>query len=402
MIVECAECGTRFNLDESRLRGDSAKVRCSKCRHVFMIQKESSTQPVEPSDVSSDSYTFDTSFSGDSSILSTPADDLFAPVGSDSDFDLFGDEKEPMSPSLSSSGSEPSTPSPTDQSVTDDLFSFADVAPIDDDVPPSSPHRSTEEVAPTVADSFHFSFEEEQKTSPPPEEFDQLDFGISQPATADTEPTPMPAPDESRQVDTPSEPSSVPLAAEAPTSRFGEYRPFIIAGGSTLLLTLLMTAGYFAFKGKPGDYQRLGIQNLKTPGEEEKGSFTIQSPSAFYVKNKNDGDLFVVKASAINRYQTPRIGVEAQVTLFDKEGKPVGSAQGFCNAPIEEEELTTLPYNEILERISQGPSDDPLENTPVEPGKAAACLVVVKNVPPQAVDFGIEIIHSQSEKMEDF
>jgi predicted Zn finger-like uncharacterized protein len=39
MVVACPECGTRFSLDDSRISGDTAKVRCSRCRHVFRINR---------------------------------------------------------------------------------------------------------------------------------------------------------------------------------------------------------------------------------------------------------------------------------------------------------------------------------------------------------------------------
>jgi len=39
MMVACPECGTRFSLDDSRISGDTAKVRCSRCRHVFRINR---------------------------------------------------------------------------------------------------------------------------------------------------------------------------------------------------------------------------------------------------------------------------------------------------------------------------------------------------------------------------
>jgi predicted Zn finger-like uncharacterized protein len=35
MIITCDECATRFNLDESLLKPEGSKVRCSLCRHVF-------------------------------------------------------------------------------------------------------------------------------------------------------------------------------------------------------------------------------------------------------------------------------------------------------------------------------------------------------------------------------
>jgi len=37
MIVTCASCLTKFNLDELKIPGKGAKVRCSRCKHVFFV-----------------------------------------------------------------------------------------------------------------------------------------------------------------------------------------------------------------------------------------------------------------------------------------------------------------------------------------------------------------------------
>jgi predicted Zn finger-like uncharacterized protein len=37
MIITCASCLTKFNLDDSRIPAKGAKVRCSRCRHVFYV-----------------------------------------------------------------------------------------------------------------------------------------------------------------------------------------------------------------------------------------------------------------------------------------------------------------------------------------------------------------------------
>ncbi len=37
MIVQCANCGTKFNLDQSALPDEGAWVRCSKCQEVFQV-----------------------------------------------------------------------------------------------------------------------------------------------------------------------------------------------------------------------------------------------------------------------------------------------------------------------------------------------------------------------------
>lgn len=37
MIVTCASCLTKFNLDESKIPAKGTKVRCSRCQHVFVV-----------------------------------------------------------------------------------------------------------------------------------------------------------------------------------------------------------------------------------------------------------------------------------------------------------------------------------------------------------------------------
>ncbi|MCP4347431.1 MAG: HAMP domain-containing protein [Desulfobacterales bacterium] len=46
MIVKCEKCNTAFNLD-NRIVKPEAKVRCSKCRHVFKVHPHASEKPVE-------------------------------------------------------------------------------------------------------------------------------------------------------------------------------------------------------------------------------------------------------------------------------------------------------------------------------------------------------------------
>ncbi|MBJ6724428.1 DUF3426 domain-containing protein [Geomesophilobacter sediminis] len=40
MILQCEQCKTRFRLDDSKLKPGGVKVRCSKCRHVFLAGVE--------------------------------------------------------------------------------------------------------------------------------------------------------------------------------------------------------------------------------------------------------------------------------------------------------------------------------------------------------------------------
>jgi len=46
MIIQCEKCQTKFRLDDSRVTDKGVKVRCTKCKHVFTVRKE--TPEAEP------------------------------------------------------------------------------------------------------------------------------------------------------------------------------------------------------------------------------------------------------------------------------------------------------------------------------------------------------------------
>ena len=50
MIIVCENCDTRFNLPDSRLPAEGAKVRCSRCQHRFRVQPGGQTVSAAPED----------------------------------------------------------------------------------------------------------------------------------------------------------------------------------------------------------------------------------------------------------------------------------------------------------------------------------------------------------------
>ncbi|MBI5656473.1 MAG: zinc-ribbon domain-containing protein [Geobacter sp.] len=50
MIVQCEQCATRFRLDDAKVGEQGVKVRCSKCRFVFVVKKERQEQVTEEPD----------------------------------------------------------------------------------------------------------------------------------------------------------------------------------------------------------------------------------------------------------------------------------------------------------------------------------------------------------------
>src|SRR5512135_2080504 len=48
MIIECQTCHARFRLDESRIKGRGARVKCRKCGDSIVVLKDSAPPPPSP------------------------------------------------------------------------------------------------------------------------------------------------------------------------------------------------------------------------------------------------------------------------------------------------------------------------------------------------------------------
>ena len=48
MLVQCPECTTKYNLDESKIGHDGSKVRCTRCKNVFTVFRPISEDVVTP------------------------------------------------------------------------------------------------------------------------------------------------------------------------------------------------------------------------------------------------------------------------------------------------------------------------------------------------------------------
>jgi len=52
MIIQCEECRTKFNIDETLLKNEGSKVRCSLCKHIFVAYPPDQIVVEEPLPVS--------------------------------------------------------------------------------------------------------------------------------------------------------------------------------------------------------------------------------------------------------------------------------------------------------------------------------------------------------------
>ena len=49
MDLICDACGKKYRVDETKMKGESAKVKCKACNHIMVITKPQPAPPREPS-----------------------------------------------------------------------------------------------------------------------------------------------------------------------------------------------------------------------------------------------------------------------------------------------------------------------------------------------------------------
>ncbi len=190
MIVQCDQCSTRFKLDDAKIKESGTKVRCSKCKQVFVVKKEA---PQEEAD-------FDSILSGLGTQVAPaaeggaakPVEEVAAAVA-----------PPPMAPAEDL----PVVAAATPPAAADEFdFNFADPEPAQaaETVPPKVSSPVAE--APPATDEFDlsaFSFGEETVAAEPPAaapasqqqpaEFDSSEFSFGEEPATETGRAAVPA-----------------------------------------------------------------------------------------------------------------------------------------------------------------------------------------------------------------
>ncbi|MCG8637401.1 MAG: zinc-ribbon domain-containing protein, partial [Desulfobacterales bacterium] len=174
MIITCEECSTRFNLDDSLIRPEGSKVRCSQCKHVFTAFPEPETPSEIPAPVSDEGP--DPDEIPDPGIDPGGADiappDVEAPVSEEVEFD------------------DPDSLSQTAGDGFDDIT--FDEPEMSEEPVPAIPDTDETDTEDTDAESpdFDFDLDEFDQDEFDQDEFDQdMDFGLEEEPDADQDDT---------------------------------------------------------------------------------------------------------------------------------------------------------------------------------------------------------------------
>lgn len=330
MIVACEKCEARFQIDESRIKKEGSKVRCSLCKHVFTA------------------YPPETAGSGDGAEVVKGVDkDLQETVALDSPPDTA--EKEPE-PAAEAEGTE----------FDMGLEEGGEESPrkgISEDIP-----EDTEE-----EDSFDFGETEEEQE----EAFEEEAPEVAAPLEVGDRTIKLPS-------------------RERHTGR-KILRVSVIL---LLILLCAATGVYFLAPHLLPDFLPLPKPTpTKEPMDLGVSRLTFPTVNGSFVESQKAGQLFVIRGMIKNDYPKTRSHLLVKGSLLDDQGKVVRTKTAYAGNILEDGEMKEMTTEEI-EKVLRNPAGKENMNVDVQPGNAIPILIVFESLPDNLSEFTVEAVRS--------
>jgi predicted Zn finger-like uncharacterized protein len=346
MVIECEKCHTKFNLDEKFLKKTGSKVRCSRCKHLFVAYPPESELEVEE----------------------IPIEAL--------------EETEPR-PSVSEEAAPAQmearqAPEEAPQAAQEGMdFSKTMIQEYDEEIEPIS-----------IEDLPIFDEEEELEV----EQGERKDISKAMGRAAKVEERVV-ARDEFDKIEEVPEPRMAVKPPPVVKKKRGKGLKIIL-----LLVLLLIVAIGGAIKYKPDllpDY----IPFIKK-APPEKQAFDIGNKrlsfkdlSGTFVNSKEAGKLFVVKGWVTNKYPDRRSYIRIRSKILDSKRAVLLSKIVFAGHPFTDKELQSLPLEEIDKRLRDKFGKNKM-NTNVLPNASIPFVIVFDSLPEDMSEFTVEAVSS--------
>lgn len=354
MIIVCPECSTQFNVNSDRIPDKGAKVRCARCKHVFLAEKplEQQSPFLEEVETLQEEPITDSieqnSLSGES-VHETTAE------GSDFNYDKFQE--------LDSSATEKETFTFGVEADTEEDFTFTE---------------SAEGSVSTIEKVF--AAEDNQKNAAVEAEV---------PVTTDEEVASVVTEmkEEPAEPDFPSQP--VPDKKGSPVSR-------IIRVLLLLILGILIIGGVFVYMNGTDQLnktiQQIFGQQIDRP--VQTGQITLSKLEGKFIQNEHDGEFFLIRGEAINNFAESRAAIQVKGVIFDQNGKPLLQKTVFCGNAIDDEKLLSLSFIE-LEKLMGNQFGNHLSNMKIDSKQSIPFDIVFKDLPKNLSEFSVKVTSSQ-------
>ena len=352
MDIQCEKCRTVFNIDEILIKEGGSKVRCSICRHVFVAYS-----PVRALDAMETEIPIDLAKRGTDEEI---ADELVP---------LFDEHKE-------------SEVKGKDEGLESDL----------DSVYKDAFQEPAGELAGKIKEESEDSQDLMEDTMGGGEERLAYDPAVDFLAMDNID-------DRSEEHERAAEPKKKALSKKK-SSKWS----FIIVLVVILLalLGVVVAINYLRPELIPTPVRSF-LENsvssfLKTP--EKKGPvdpgvrlLEFSSVAGSFVDSEKGGRLFVIRGVVGSKYPKPRSYILIKGNILDNKGKVVKSKQSYAGNTFTDEEIKTLPLEEI-KRAMNNRDGMARKNFNLPSGATIPFMIVFDNLPDNLSEFTVEAVSS--------
>lgn len=413
MVIQCDSCQAKFRIDDSKVGAKGVKVRCTKCKNVFVVKpdapppaeageapgfgEEAAAPPTpEPTpEPTEDQGAGDFDIGGDADLGG--AGEEAPPGGFDLGFgeDTEGTEETPPGEDLAPGFGEDSGLGGTDsEEVPAGMdFGFGEEAP---EPPPTeetaaAPGEGEGEGEGPDFGEFDFGFGEEAPKGKGGGAEDQtIVFSIDDTAGAKTQDVAAAAAAEEQtlfagmsspdDVDTTvDEPAPVPTAVKSGGSKKSRI--------ALLLVLVLAGVGYLVTSGqlKVGGLDKVSGLVGSLLGGTPDSTIELVMVKATYAENPNIGKVFAIDGRLQNVLEEPQLIRAVRAILYDSTGKRLAVRTISPGAIVSKNELSTLTKDELLKRFKASPAGA------IPPRGSIPVMAVFTDVPRTTVTAAIEV-----------
>lgn len=411
MIIECPSCRTRFRLDEAKIKGRGARVRCRRCGDTIVVLKPEEPPQAPPRGSGAgllDLRTIVQESLGDASAAASKRE-YEAPAPPSSSAERSFEEER----SGETAGLEPGIdrfPAPEEKETAREIAGTGSppLADLSVDFPPEEkivldlpPEPPKAEAPPDFLiggkETLDF-LKEEYKVRPEAPE-STFSPGVSAPTPPFAPEPPLEerifAPPPEFQIPPPEEAAPAPPEPRDISEAFRRM-PSAARKGSTsrvrsplvalVLLFVALAAGgaYLGFtkggqdllRGLVPGMESLWLRSSGKPGPQ----FDVRNLIGYYEPTTSAGNLFVIKGQVANMGRTRKSGIRVHATLLDGKDQTMAENTIYAGNVVPGETLRTASRAKIEEALSNR-FGDKLVNMDVAPGKSVPFMVVFFNAP---------------------
>lgn len=380
MIITCNKCNTSFNLDKNLVKQTGSKVRCSKCKNVFMVYPSTPPEEFGESDKLNE---VKLDFESEPEPGEQQENEDTIPEQFELDVDTEGLEldMEPKAKILHEE-EEPKLELESEEKIETDKesekegLSEKEIDEFKLDIE-TELKKEEEEFVDTILQKdisrFDQAIEEKEEFA---EKFNsEIGAGESEPEKTEED-----------------QMSEVVIEETGIAEKKQISKPIL----ALLIAALLMSSAYGIYVLlDSSDFKIPFIDNLFKPEVQDAGNLKINAFDIHskFVENSKNGKFFVITGKVINEYSDTRSFISITGKLYTK-GKVLSKTETvYCGNMLSNLDLENLTQDAINKRLKNRSGDNG-SNIKLETGKSLPFMITFANLPDNLEEFTIEVAGS--------